>query len=92
VGCAARYNSGYTTNMKTAVSVPDELFREAEAAAHRLRLSRSALYAKALAKFLKAERGSAITEQLNELYSRNPAKVDSRLHDAQLKTLKKDAW
>jgi hypothetical protein len=91
VGCAARYNSGYTTNMKTAVSVPDELFREAEAAAQRLRLSRSALYAKALATFLKAHRGSAITERLNEVYSRNPAKVD-RLHDAQLKTLKKDAW
>ena len=78
--------------MKTAVSVPDELFREAEAAAHRLRLSRSALYAKALAVFLKNQQGSAITERLNEVYSRNPAKVDSRLHDAQLKTLQKDDW
>jgi antitoxin MazE6 len=77
--------------MKTAVSVPDELFREAEAAARRLRLSRSALYTKALAGFLKDQQGSAITERLNEVYSRNPAKVDSRLQDAQLKTLNKDA-
>jgi hypothetical protein len=89
---ALGYNWGYTTDMKTAVSVPDELFREAEAAARRLQLSRSALYSKAIAGFLKDQRGSAITERLNEVYSRNPAKVDSRLHDAQLKTLKKDAW
>ncbi|MGA3187319.1 MAG: hypothetical protein ABSF22_09425 [Bryobacteraceae bacterium] len=78
--------------MKTAVSVPDELFREAEAAARRLRLTRSALYAKAIAGFLKDQKGSAITERLNEIYSGNPAKVDFRLHDAQMKTLKKDAW
>ena len=33
--------------MKTAVSVPDDLFRQAEAAARRLRVSRCALYSHA---------------------------------------------
>ena len=77
--------------MKTAVSLPDDLFRQAEAAARRLRVSRSELYAKAIAEFLKQEDGSAITQRLNEVYSRCPATLDSALHRAQLKSLKRDA-
>lgn len=78
--------------MKTAVSVPDDLFRLAEATARRLRVSRSELYAKAIGEFLKRQDGSAITQRLNDVYSRHPAKVDSALHRAQLKSLEKDAW
>lgn len=79
-------------SMKTAVSLPDDLFRLAEAAARRLRVSRSELYAKAIAEFLKQQDGSAITKRLNDVYSRHPARVDSRLHRAQLKSLEKEAW
>ena len=78
--------------MKTAVSVPDDLFRMAEATARRLRVSRSQLYAKAIAEFLERQRGNAITERLNDVYSRHPAKVDSGLHCSQLKTIEKDVW
>ncbi|MBS1859829.1 MAG: hypothetical protein JST11_30950 [Acidobacteria bacterium] len=78
--------------MKTAVSLPDELFRAAEATAHRLRVSRSELYAKAIAEYLKQQQDDAITERLNAVYSRCPAKLDSGLHVAQLKSLEKDAW
>lgn len=72
--------------------MPDDLFRRAEAAARRLRVSRSELYAKAIAEFLEGQQGTAITERLNEVYSRNPAKVDTGLHRAQLKSLEKDRW
>jgi len=78
--------------MKTAVSMPDELFRQAEAAARRLRVSRSELYAKAIAAFLEQQEGNAITERLNRVYSRRPAKVDAAFMRAQLKSLEKDAW
>jgi metal-responsive CopG/Arc/MetJ family transcriptional regulator len=78
--------------MKTAISMPDDLFRLAEATARRLRVSRSELYAKAIAAFLKQHDANTITERLNELYSRYPAKVDSGLHRAQLKSLQKNAW
>ncbi len=78
--------------MKTAVSLPDDLFRLAEVAARRLRLSRSELYAKAIAEYLERREDNAITERLNEVYSRRPAKLDSALHRAQLKSLKKDGW
>ena len=86
------YNSGYTVNMKTAVSLPDDLFRRAEATARRLRLSRSELYAKAIAEFLTSQQTNSITERLNDLYSRSPAKVETGLHRAQLKSLKKNVW
>jgi len=78
--------------MKTAVSMPDDLFRLAETTARRLRVSRSELYAKAIAEFLKQQDANTVTERLNDLYSRYPAKLDSGLHRAQLKSLKKDAW
>ncbi|HXJ41845.1 MAG TPA: hypothetical protein VNH18_21385 [Bryobacteraceae bacterium] len=78
--------------MKTAVSMPDELFQLAEASARRLKVSRSELYAKAIAEFLKQQDDSAITERLNDLYSKHPAKVASGLHHAQLKSFGKDSW
>lgn len=78
--------------MKTAVSLPDDLFRLAETTARRLRVSRSELYAKAIAEFLRRRDGSTITQRLNDVYSRHPAKVDSALHRAQLKSLDKDPW
>jgi metal-responsive CopG/Arc/MetJ family transcriptional regulator len=78
--------------MKTAVSLPDDLFRLAESTARRLRVSRSELYAKAIAAFLETKDERAITERLNDVYSRNPAKLDSGLHRAQLKSLDREAW
>ena len=39
---------GYTIGMKTAVSLPDDVFRSAELFAKRARKSRSRLYAEAL--------------------------------------------
>ncbi|MGH9630072.1 MAG: hypothetical protein ACRD7E_17280, partial [Bryobacteraceae bacterium] len=64
----------------------------AEATAQRLQVSRSELYARAIDEFLKGQQGSAITERLNEVYSRNPAEVNSGLHRAQLKSLKREVW
>ena len=76
--------------MKTAVSLPDDLFRVAETTARRLRVSRSQLYATALAEFLDRHQGESVTKRLDEIYSQRPAKVDSALYRAQLKSLKKN--
>ncbi len=78
--------------MKTAVSLPDSLFRRAETAARRLRVSRSRLYATAIAEFLHRREANTVTQRLNDLYSRKPAKVDPALYAAQLRTLDKDPW
>ena len=78
--------------MKTAVSLPDDLFRQAEAAARRLRVSRSQLYANAISEFLDRRQSDTVTQRLDEIYSRQPAKVDPAVHRAQLKSIGKDRW
>ena len=87
-----RYNSGYTEDMKTAVSLPDDLFRRAEATSRRLGVSRSEFYGRAIAQFLDSQQSDSITERLNEVYSRKRAKVDAALHRAQIQSLRRDAW
>ena len=86
------YYAGYTLSMKIAGSVPDDLFRLAETAARRLRVSRSQLYATAIAEFLLRQETDSITERLNEVYADVPAKVAPALHCAQLLSLDKDCW
>lgn len=78
--------------MKTAVSLPDDLFKMAEDAARRLHVSRSRLYASAIAEFLERHETDAVTERLNEVYGRRRAKVDPALQRAQFRTIEKNSW
>ena len=48
--------------MKTAVSLPDDVFRAAERHAHRTRKSRSQLYAEALSEYLSRHAPDEVTE------------------------------
>jgi len=54
--------------MKTAVSIPDPVFRSADKLAARLGVSRSELYAKALAAIVERHSEELVTSQLNEIY------------------------
>jgi len=56
---------GYTFGMKTAVSVPDDVFRHAERHAQRTRKSRSQLYAEALSEYLARHAPDEVTEAMN---------------------------
>jgi metal-responsive CopG/Arc/MetJ family transcriptional regulator len=78
--------------MKTAISLPDDLFRNAEAAARKLKMSRSQLYAAALSEFLARRQSGKITQRLNEVYSQEPANVDSILNSAQLRSIDRENW
>jgi metal-responsive CopG/Arc/MetJ family transcriptional regulator len=55
--------------MKTAISLPDQLFQRAEEYAASQSLNRSELYAHALEEFLERHAHNSITAQLNALYS-----------------------
>ena len=63
-----RYNRGYTMDMKTAVSLPDPVFRSADRLAARLGVSRSELYCRAIKELLARHEDAAVTEQLDALY------------------------
>lgn len=78
--------------MKTAISLPDDLFRLGESAARKFRMSRSELYATALREFLERRRASSITARLDEIYSKQPSALDPALNSAQLQSLEKDSW
>ena len=54
--CEARYNRGHTKSMKTAISIPDALFEEAERLAKTRGWSRSELYANAVTAYVNSER------------------------------------
>jgi metal-responsive CopG/Arc/MetJ family transcriptional regulator len=53
--------------MKTAISLPDRVYREAERYAKRTRKSRSQLYAEALAEYLARHAPEAVTEAMNSV-------------------------
>jgi metal-responsive CopG/Arc/MetJ family transcriptional regulator len=78
--------------MKTAISLPDDLFRMAEAAARKLKMSRSQLYAAAISEYLNRRESNKITARLNQIYSDTPARVDPALSAAQSKTLERERW
>jgi metal-responsive CopG/Arc/MetJ family transcriptional regulator len=76
--------------MKTAISLPDELFKAADRYAKEHRISRSELYSRALKDYLKLRTG--VTEALNELYKDEPSEVDPVLMRLQWDAIKKDPW
>ena len=53
--------------MKIAVSIPDEVFAEAESLAQRLNTSRSELYSRALREFVGHHAPERVTEQMNQV-------------------------
>ena len=58
---------GYTLGMKTAISLPDDVFGEAEGLAAQLRISRSELYGRALKEFLARHAPNQVTQALDTL-------------------------
>jgi metal-responsive CopG/Arc/MetJ family transcriptional regulator len=76
--------------MKTAVSLPDPLFEEAERVAARLGLSRSQLYARAIARFVREQSGDAITEAINRVVRKNSTGLDPVLARLQAASLAAD--
>lgn len=56
---------GYTIGMKTAISLPDDLYRSAERYAKRTQKSRSQLYAEALSEYLARHVPDEVTADMN---------------------------
>jgi len=78
--------------MKIALSIPDELFDSAETLGKKLRVSRSRLYATALAEFLAKHRGRKTTDRLNAVYRSEESRLDPRLRRLQAKSIGDSAW
>jgi len=80
--------------MKTAISLPDALFTDAEKIAQSMGIPRSQLFAKALEEFIVHHKKETITERLNTVYK--SIDQDSELMTVSIESMrrltKNDAW
>jgi hypothetical protein len=83
----------YTGRMKTAVSLPDDLFRAAERYAKRMRKPRSQLYAQALTEYLARHTPEEVTEAMNRVVERlGESAPDPFLAGAVRQVLEQTEW
>lgn len=78
--------------MKTAISLPDDLFESADALAEDLGLSRSALYARAVEEFVARHRNQDVTARLNDVYADEPGGLDPATRAAQARSVGREDW
>jgi predicted transcriptional regulator len=78
--------------MKTAISLPDSIYSAAEKLAAHLGMTRSALYTKAIKRFLLDHRNDRITEKLNEIYEKETSRLESDFETMQLISMEEDKW
>lgn len=78
--------------MKTAISIPDKVFEEAERLAERLQTSRSQLYTRALAEFVARHDDDQIAAAMNRVVDELGPAVDDFTREAALQTLRRVEW
>ncbi len=77
--------------MKTAISVPNDVFELSERLAKKLKVSRSKIFAMGVKK-LGEEYDDKITERLNEFYSKEKAEIDPVIMQMAALSLPKEEW
>ncbi len=88
----AAFSGGYTTGMKTAVSVPDEVFQQVERLAHRDGRSRSAVYSTALREYLARHAPDEVTEALDQVVTGLDPGPDPFVAAASRTILERSEW
>lgn len=78
--------------MKIALSIPDDLFDSAETLGKRLGVSRSRLYATALADFVAKHQSRKVTARLDAVYATEDSRLDAATRRLQARSLPRDAW
>lgn len=78
--------------MKTAISIPDDVFADAERLAKRLKKSRSQLYSHALREFVARHADDRVTEILDEVVAAAGEGTDAFAPEAARRTLKRVDW
>jgi hypothetical protein len=78
--------------MKTAISIPNEVFEAAEKMARRLGLSRSQLYTNAVSEFLRRHFSDDVTEKLNQIYDTESSELDPGTRALQYASIDEGDW
>ncbi|RJQ51623.1 MAG: hypothetical protein C4521_12055 [Actinobacteria bacterium] len=78
--------------MKTAISIPDDVFADAERLARRLKKSRSQLYSRAVREYVARHSADEVTESLNAVVEETEAGYADFSTAAARRTLRKSEW
>ena len=78
--------------MKTAISIPDNVFDEAERLARRMRKSRSQLYKHALTEYVARHTPDQVTEAMDRVCAKLGQPTDSFVSTASRCIFERSAW
>jgi metal-responsive CopG/Arc/MetJ family transcriptional regulator len=78
--------------MKTAISIPDDIFSSADRLAKQLQMSRSELYARAVKRYVAECRHTGVKEKLDEVYGFEAESVDPAVMNAQAASIPREKW
>jgi predicted transcriptional regulator len=78
--------------MKTAISIPDRVFRDAERLAQRLQKSRSQMYSEAIAEYVIRHEPDSVTEQINAVCAEVDTRPDPFVAAAARRVLERTEW
>ena len=82
--------------MKTAISIPDDLFETVERLADELHLSRSQVFADAVREYVEKQRNRQILEAINKAYASPETKQEAKVRRLSVqqhaKSLKAEKW
>jgi antitoxin component of RelBE/YafQ-DinJ toxin-antitoxin module len=78
--------------MKTAISIDDRIYRNAEDAVVRMGLTRSKLYTLAIEEYLHNHEADTITERLNQYYKDHKTVLDDDIKQAAYELFSREDW
>ena len=78
--------------MKTAISLPDAVFEEAERLARRLKKTRSQLYREAVTEYLARRDPDAVTEAMDRVADQVDTRPEAWLSEAARRLLERSEW
>ncbi len=78
--------------MKTAISLPDEVFDQAEHLAQRFKVSRSELYSRALQEFVARHAPDRVTDSLNVVCDAVSSEQDPFVSRAARRIMDRSEW
>ena len=78
--------------MKTAISIPDDVFSRAEKFASRRKMTRSALFTVAVDEYIQLHRDDEVTKKLDEVYADEDSSLDPVFARLQSLSLPREDW
>lgn len=88
----ATFGHGYTFGMKTAVSIPDDIFEKVERLARRARRSRSELFSAALREYVARYAPDEVTEAMDRVCDEVKNQNDAFVSIAAHRVLERTEW